>query len=72
MRWLEHSCVLVHFVNVGHPNGNARLSLQIYPNTMFFRDSSPRPSLNLHATLATHSKNLVKSTPAFGLGDQQA
>ncbi len=45
---------------------------EIYPNTMFFIDSCQRSSLKSSATLATHAKNLVKSTPTFGLNDQQA
>jgi hypothetical protein len=47
---------------------NVRPLLQkIYPNMMFFKDSCQRSSLKSHASLATHAKNLVKSTPTFGL-----
>jgi hypothetical protein len=48
------------------------LSLQeIYPNMMFFKDLCRRSNLKSCATLATHAKNLVKSTPTFGLNDQK-
>ncbi len=53
MRWLEYSCVLVHLVNVGHPNG-----MSIHPSRHTCGDQACKGrDHSLDATLIHQTKD---------------